>query len=113
MVWHILLAYIVCRRYSGVWEAYALAIYLSGFLEVGIEKYFYTLTYKNEKPASKGSTCFFAVACPAMIAAELSEWAFISGAYNRYITVYCMLAVGTAVYRLLYWLIGRAFKDRI
>lgn len=111
MIWHILCAYLICRRYSGEWAAYVLEIYVSGFLAVGIEKFFYTQTYKSDSVISKGSTCFFAVACPAMIAAELCEWAFISSTYNRYIAVYCMLAAGTAAYRLIYWLIGLFFKN--
>lgn len=113
MVWYILLSYLLAERYSSAWEAHALAIYLTGFLEIGIEKYFYVKTHREENVITKGNTCLFAVVLPTVIAVLSCETAFLTSASNRYITEFCIIVAGTAGYRFLYWFIGSKLKDKI
>lgn len=111
MVWYILLAYLLGSHYRGVWVAHILAVYISGFLEVGIEKFFYVMTVDKKSVITKGSTCIFAVIIPTFIAC-ICCIAASTHPGNKYIIQFFIVTAGTAYYRFAYRVISRKFKNK-
>lgn len=111
MVWYILCAYLLGSRYRGVWPAHMLAVYISGFLEVGIEKFFYVMTVEKKSVITKGSTCIFAVIIPTFIACICC---IAASTYhgNNYMIQFFIMTAGTACYRFAYGIISRNFKNK-
>lgn len=107
MVWHILCAYLIAEEFYGQWAAYALAGYVSCFLEVGIEKFFYVRTYKSDNVISKFSTALFAVAIPAYIAECFGSIARLNGSIDNKTLCFCAVTACTLWIRLIFWVIEK------
>lgn len=107
MAWHILWAFLIEARFYGQWAAYALAGYLSCFLEVGIEKFFYVRTYQSDEVISKFSTALFAVAIPAYIAECFGSIARLNGMIDKRTFCFCAVTACTLWIRLVFWVIEK------
>ncbi len=107
MVWYILWAFLIELRFYAQWVAYALAGYLSCFLEVGIEKFFYVRTYKSGEVISKFSTALFAVAIPAYIAECFGSVARLNGMIDKRTFCFCAVTACTLWIRLVFWVIEK------
>ncbi len=107
MVWYILWAFLIEARFYGQWAAYALAGYLSCFLEVGIEKFFYVKTYRSDNVISKFSTALFAVAIPAYIAECFGSIARLNGMIDKRTFCFCAVTACTLWIRLIFWVIEK------
>ncbi len=107
MAWYILWAFLIEARFYGQWAAYALAGYLSCFLEVGIEKFFYVKTYQSDEVISKFSTALFSVAIPAYIAECFGSIARLNGMIDDRTLCFCCVTACTLWIRLVFWVIEK------
>ena len=111
VLWYILIAAAVI--YSGEHPlAYVLTIYISGFCEVGLEKYFYVQTRNDEHKIKKHHFFIAAVVIPLLTFAISAEILFINGINVRLPLAVCVVSAGTVVYRCVFTYIERKIHNR-
>ncbi len=102
MVWYILLTFAVTEIFDREWPAYALAVYLSGFLEVGMEKCFYVKTYKSKRPIYKSIAFLPMAVIPMLLGCLFFAAADPVSRTGKIAYAFLLVTLGTVLFRIIY-----------
>lgn len=102
IVWYILMAFVVAEIFDREWPAYALAVYLSGFLEVGMEKFFYVKTYQCKRPIYKNIAFLPMAVIPMLLGCAFLLWSDPMSRTGKIAYTFLIVTLGTVLFRIIY-----------
>lgn len=108
-VWFLLCSFAVQNIFSEHLASYLLLVYVSGFCQVGLGKYFFVKAYKEQKAFSKKE---FAVLCcvfPTVLLSAVTIILLALRADTDITLTAVVIAMGTLLYNILFGFIEKRF----
>lgn len=111
-LWYSLCAYAVSEIFSLSVIAFALIVYVSGFCEVGLEKYFFTRYLSGQTGYPKSLSFFGMCIIPTVISSLLFLLYSLSGNKSNVLFALMIISAGATLYRVIFTAIENRFIKR-